>query len=75
MFFLLWAIFLTMREPLRKTDIALAAVLFFIASASSEPFSLYAFAFVGMRLLVDVFEQKKRFLPNLLWLSTSLAGF
>ena len=45
MFFLLWAIFLIMREPLRKKDIALAAVLFFIASASSEPFSLYAFAF------------------------------
>ena len=35
MFFLLWAIFLIMREPLRKKDIALAAVLFFIASASS----------------------------------------
>ena len=75
MFFLLWAIFLIMREPLRKKDIALAAVLFFIASASSEPFSLYAFAFVGMRLLVDVVEKKKRLLPNLLWLSTSLAGF
>lgn len=75
MFFLLWAIFLIMREPLRKKDIALAAVLFFIASASSEPFSLYAFAFVEMRLLVDVVEKKKRLLPNLLWLSTSLAGF
>lgn len=75
MFFLLWAIFLIMREPLRKKDIALAAVLFFIASASSEPFSLYAFAFVGMRLLVDVVEKKKRLLSNLLWLSTSLAGF
>ena len=75
MFFLLWAIFLIMREPLRKKDIALAAVLFFIASASSEPFSLYAFAFVGMRLLMDVVEKKKRLLPNLLWLSTSLAGF
>lgn len=75
MFFLLWAIFLIMREPLRKRDTTLAAVLFFIASASSEPFSLYAFAFVGVRLLVDIVEKKKRLHPNLLWLSTSLAGF
>ena len=56
MFFLLWAIFLIMREPLRKKDIALAAVLFFIAWASSEPFCVYAFAFGGMRLLLVVVE-------------------
>ena len=55
MFFLLWAIFLIMREPLRKKDLAFAAVLFFFAWASSVRFSFYGLALVVLGVLLFVF--------------------
>lgn len=75
MFFLLSAILLMMKKTLRTRDTVFAAIFLFIASASSEPFSLYALSFVGIRLLLNFFQERHRIYQNILWLLVSLCGF